>query len=473
METIFILIYSLVTLWALFSIIMHGSRPSHSLSWVFTVLVFPFLGPILYYLFGVNRRKFKFHKLRGNLKRKLYDATYPESQVKNLNTGFYPKRGVKLATLIKNSAHMYPYFGNRVKVLNTGISTFEHIFEAIKGAKNFIHVQYYIFEEGELQDRFYELFKAKVKEGVEIRLIYDSLGSHSFRGKIKKRFRQIGVQTFPMMPLRIGTFMYTLNYRNHRKIVVVDGKIGFIGGVNVSDKYVKPISKLGLWADLHLELQGPVVSSLHRIFIKDYYFASKKSVLLRPKYLPELPEMGTSIVQMVASGPDSREPTILQQYVGMINLAKKRICIANPYFIPGNTLLEAIEIAALSGIEVVLLVPEKSDSLLAKYSMYGAFEKLLSVGVKIYLRDDFSHSKVIMIDDQIVSVGTGNFDYRSFEHNFECNAIIYDPKVAKVIKEEFVKECDEAIKLEYETFKMRSYADKFLEGLAKFLSPLL
>ncbi|TFG74981.1 MAG: cardiolipin synthase [Flavobacteriales bacterium] len=473
MEKILILLYALITLWALFSIIMHGTRPSHSLSWVFTVLVFPFLGPMLYYLFGVNRRKFKFNRLRGNLKRKLYDETYPESQVKDFGTRFNPKRGVKLATLIKNSAQFYPYTGNRVMVLNTGKETFDQIFKAIKGAKKFIHIQYYIFEEGELLDQFHQLFKEKIKEGVEVRIIYDSLGSHSFRGKLKKRFRNIGARTYPMMPLRLGTFMYTLNYRNHRKIVVVDGKVGFVGGVNVSNKYIKPISELGLWADLHLQLEGPVVSSLHRIFIKDYYFASKKSVLLRPKYLPELPEMGNSIVQMVASGPDSREPTILQQYVGMINLAKKRICIANPYFIPGNTLLQAIEIASLSGIEVVLLVPEKSDSLLAKYGMYGAFEKLMSVGVKIYLRDDFSHSKVIMIDDQIVSVGTGNFDYRSFEHNFECNEIIYDPQVAKVIKQEFTQECKEAISLDYEIFRKRAMGQKFLEGLARFLSPLL
>lgn len=473
MKVFIIVLYSACSLWALFSIIMHGSRPSRSLSWVLTVLIFPFLGPLLYYLFGVNRRKFKFHKLKGTIKRKLYDETYKESQVHDFTKVFKNKKEVSLARLVKNSSNMFPYAGNKVIVLKTGKKTFDSIFEAIEQAKQFVHIQYYIFDEGVLQDRFYELFKSKVAEGVEVRMIYDSLGSSSFKGKLKKRFRKIGVKTFPMMPLRLGSFMYTLNYRNHRKIVVIDGKIGFIGGVNVSDKYIKPISDLGIWADLHLKLQGPVVSSLHRIFIKDYHFSSNEDPLLTEKYLPEIREIGDSIVQMVVSGPDSSQPAILQQYVGMIGLAKKHIYIANPYFIPGPIVINSIKIAVMSGVEVTLVVPGKSDSLMAKYSMYSEFEDLLAVGVKIYLRNDFSHGKVIMIDDEISSVGTGNFDHRSFEHNFETNAIVYDAEVANIIKSEFLKECEDAKQLGYEAFKDRPYKQKVLEGFAKFLQPLL
>ncbi len=431
------------------------------------------MGPLLYYLFGVNRRKFKFNKLKGNIKRRLYDETYKESQVHDLAKAFNSKKKARLARLIKNSSNMFPYAGNKVEVLKTGKETFDSIFEAIEQAKHFVHIQYFIFEKGALQDRFYELFKTKVAEDVEVRLIYDSLGSKSFKGKLKKRFRKIGVKTYPMMPLRIGSFMYTLNYRNHRKIVVIDGKIGFIGGVNVSDKYIKPISDMGIWADLHLKLEGPVVSSLHRIFIKDYHFASNNDQLLTENYLPEIPEMGDSIVQMVTSGPDSSQPTILQQYVGMIGLAKKQIFIANPYFIPGPTVINSIKIAVMSGVEVTLLVPEKSDSIMAKYSMYSEFEALLAVGIKIYLRNDFSHSKVIMIDGEISSVGTGNFDHRSFEHNFETNAIVYDTETANIIKCEFLKECKEARQLSYEAFKNRPYKKKVLEGLTRFLQPLL
>ena len=276
-----------------------------------------------------------------------------------------------------------------------------------------------------------------------------------------------------MMPLRFGNLLFTLNYRNHRKIVIVDGNIGFVGGVNVSDKYIKAESELGIWNDLHLKLEGPVVNSLHRVFIKDYHFASNEEMLLNQKYLPETEPKGNSIVQIVSGGPDSKQPVIMQQYIGMINSAKASIYIANPYFIPGTTVLQALKIAALSGIKINLLIPKHSDSLMAKYSMFSRFEELLSIGVHIYLREDFSHSKVIIIDEKLASVGSGNFDYRSFEHNFEANALIYDEKVTQSISNEFKSYCATNMSIDYSTFKNRSIFHKFIEGIAKFFSPLL
>ena len=224
---------------------------------------------------------------------------------------------------------------------------------------------------------------------------------------------------------------------------------------------------------MHLRFKGPVVGSLHRIFCKDYFFASKEELLANPDYLVEGDKVGDSIVQMVTSGPDSSQPAIMQQYITMINQATKRICIANPYFVPGTSVLQALKIAALSGIEVNVVVPRKSDSLLARYSMFSNFEAFLSIGINIYLRNNFSHSKVIVIDDDIASVGSGNFDYRSFQHNFETNALVYDTKITKEITMAFEKEMSNAEKLSYEEFKKRPIFKKFLEGIAKFFSPLL
>ncbi|NHF61030.1 cardiolipin synthase [Flavobacteriaceae bacterium TP-CH-4] len=473
MLTTIIILYGAATVWAIVSIIFHGSRPSRSVSWVLTILFLPLVGPLLYYLFGVNRRKFKFYKLRSGLKRKLYDKTYGASMITEFDERLATSKIDRLAKMLSNSSHNAPFPGNKVRVLHAGRKTFECIFDAIKEAKEFIHVQYYIFEKGELQDEFHRLFEEKIKEGVEIRLIYDSLGSMSFKGKLKKRFRRIGVDTYPMMPLRIGSFMYTLNYRNHRKIVVIDGKVGFVGGMNVSDKYIEAESELGVWEDIHLKVEGPAVASLHRIFIKDYHFASQEPPLLQPKYLPELDEIGDAVVQLNASGPDSDQPSILHQYVGMCQSAEKCLRIANPYFIPGPTLLTVIKMAALSGVQVKLLVPKKSDSFLAKYSMHANFEVLLEVGVEIFLRNDFSHSKLIILDDKLSSIGTGNFDHRSFEYNFETNALVYDQTITEDIIKVFDKECEEASRLEYEEFKKRSRLQKFKEGFAKFFSPLL
>lgn len=474
MNTIFWLAYLSVTLWSIVNIIFNGSRATKMISWSLSVIILPFIGPLLYYLFGINRRKFKLFKLKQTEKRRLYSETYKELKGGEQSVHkFEDYKEDKLASLIRKNSYFAPYEGNDITLLNSGEEAFGAIFKAIEEAKEFIHLQYYILEEGMLLDRFYELFQKKVKEGVEIRMLYDSLGSNSMRGKVVKRFKDIGVKAFPTMPIRFGNLLFTLNYRNHRKIIIVDGKIGFTGGFNVSDKYMKPISDLGTWQDLHLRIQGPLVNSLQRIFVKDYHFAGKEELLLQDKYFPKIEPSGETVAQIISSGPDSKYPAIMQQYLAMINIATKSICIANPYFIPGEPVLEAIRIAALSGVNVTLLTPKKSDSLLAQYSMFSTFDSLLEVGANIYLRPDFSHSKVIVIDSEIASVGSGNFDYRSFEHNFETNAILYDQDKAKQIEELFLRHCTDDVKLELEAFRKRSPFSKFLEGLAKFFSPLL
>ncbi len=473
MQKLLLILYSVVTVWALISVLFHGSRPSRSLSWILSILFLPFLGPLLYYLFGVNRRKFKFYKLKANLKRRRFYETYSATLQGSSKRKIADAMGEPLAKMLRNSAGSTLYTDNQVNVMHGGKETFQAIFDAIEKAEKFVHVQYYIFEQGDLQDEFYQLFKRKVAEGVEVRLMYDSLGSMSFKGKLKERFRNIGVHTYPMMPLRVGSFMYTLNYRNHRKIVVVDGKVGFVGGMNVSDKYLEASSELGIWQDIHLRIAGPAVESLHHIFIKDYHFASREAPLLQEKYLPKIPKMGTTTMQLIASGPDSEQPSILHQYIGMIQSAKSCIRIANPYFIPGPTLLTVLKIAAMSGVHVKLLIPRKSDSFLAKYSMQSNFEALLGVNVSIYLRDNFSHSKLIIRDTDLASVGTGNFDYRSFEHNFEVNALVYNEQITSQIITEFDKECDAATLLDYSTFNNRSWTQRLKEGFAKFFSPLL
>lgn len=474
MKMVFFACYLIITTWALISVIFHGSRPTKSISWVLAILSLPFAGPLLYYLFGVNRRKFKLFKLKQSERQRLY-----ESRVQALNNhevfikNFENQKEAKLAKLIKGNSLTSAYSGNQVTLLHSGDETFKSIFEAIHKAEKFIHLQYFIIESGVIVDRLFKLLKTKIQEGVEVRMIYDSLGSFSLRGKAIKRFKDIGVKAHSIMPLRFGNLLFTLNYRNHRKIVIVDETIGFTGGVNISDKYIDSDDYLGLWKDFHVKIEGPAVNSLHRIFIKDYHFSGDEELLLKQKYLPDITKYGNSVVQMVTSGPDSKHPAIMQQYIAMINAAQKSIYIANPYFIPGIPVLEALKMAAMSGVKVNLLVPKRSDSLIARLSMFSNFETLLETGVTIYLRSDFSHSKVIVIDEEIASVGSGNFDYRSFEHNFEANALLYDENLAKTITNEFTQNCSKAFCLEYESFKERSRWQKFLEGLAKFFSPLL
>ncbi|MBQ0733387.1 cardiolipin synthase [Aquimarina celericrescens] len=467
-------IYVILTLLAIVHIILYSSRPTKSLSWLLIVLIFPFIGILLYITFGINRRRFKLFKLKETVKRRLYDKKFRDQFVKEQKVEFENKKNTKLSELLRNSSNFATQPANDVKVLHNGKETFDIIFEELQKAEKFIHLQYYIFEEGELFNKLYSLLKEKLENKVEVRILYDAIGSYSLRKKAKKKFRDIGAKVYPIMPLHFGSFLFTLNYRNHRKIIVIDGKVGFTGGVNISDKYIKSDSELGIWDDTHVYLKGPAVDSLHRVFIKDYYFASDQELLLKDKYLPDIEKQGDVAVQIVAGGPDADHPSIMQQYIKMINLAEEYIYISNPYFIPNSAMLEALRIAALSGVQIKLLVPKKSDSWLAKHSMLSFFQELLFLGIEIYQqKNDFLHSKVIVMDGEIASVGSGNFDHRSFEHNFETNALIYDKEVTESICEDFIKDCKESILLDYETYKNRPLRQKLSEGIARFFSPLL
>ena len=470
---VFIALYFLVTLWSILVIIYYGRRSTKSISWVLVVIVFPIAGAILYYLFGVNRRKFKFFRSKEFERRRKIRSFIPDSYISHKYEFDSHTLSDHVAKLIMANAQSIPLKGNDIEVLHDGEPTFNAIFEEMEKAKNFIHVQYYILEEGKLLRKMIELFEQKIKEGVKIRVIYDSFGSYWMRGRLRKKFEKIGAKIYPMMPIRFGNLLFSLNYRNHRKIVIVDGKVAFTGGINVSDKYIKAENELGKWKDTHLKMVGPIVNGLHLVFLKDYFFANKEDGFKPENYLFEQDEVGNVTAQVVAGGPDSEQPVIMQQYIAMVSRAKDFIYISNPYFIPGEAFMQAIKIAAMQGVDVNLLVPNKSDSIAAKFAMFSQFEELLNIGVNIYLRSDFSHSKILMVDDDVTSIGTGNFDYRSFEHNYETNILIYDHEITVSLKSELEKLCDRAKNMDLEEFKKRPRWHKFLEGLAKFFKPLL
>ena len=281
------------------------------------------------------------------------------------------------------------------------------------------------------------------------------------------------MEIYPETPFRFGSFLFSVNYRNYRKIAIIDNKVGFAGGVNISDNYVKEKSDLGIWEDAHIKIEGRAVQTIHKSFLKDYYYATNKDLSKEEKYTKIYDTEGKSKVQIVSSGPDYEQSVVMQQYLSFIMLAEKSVNVLNPYFIPTFSILEAFKTTALSGVEVNLVLPKKSDSNIATYSMYSYFETLLKAGVNIYLRDDFSHSKVIFIDDDIVSIGSTNFDCRSFEHNYELNLIAFDKGKVKEVNSEFEKQKNAATKIVLEDFLNRSNKQKTLERLSRFLSPLL
>ncbi|QOD60816.1 cardiolipin synthase [Polaribacter haliotis] len=459
--------------WAFYNILYFGVKPSKSLSWILITFFFPFIGVFAFTMFGINRRKLKFFELKETKKRKNYiKKSFEDKKERHLEV-LDSVKAKKISSLIYNNTNIPLDTKNKVTVLKNGKETFESLSEAIKNAKHFIHLQYYIIENGEIFADIKELLLQKRKEKVEVRILYDAIGSYYLSKSVRKELKDAGCHIYPEMALKFGTFLFTLNFRNHRKIAVIDNNIGFTGGVNISDEYITEDTPLGIWQDAHIKIEGDAVCSLHKSFMKDYFYATEEDLSKKAEYMESCSIESDTKIHIVSSGPDYDQSVVMQQYLSFINLAEKSICVMNPYFIPTFSILEAFKIAALSGVEVTLLLPKKGDSKTATYSMYSYFEDLIKAGVNIYLRDDFSHSKVIFIDDEISSVGSTNFDCRSFEHNYELNAIIFDKKVTSEIREEFDKRKKLANKIDLETFLNRSKTQKTLERLCRFFSPLL
>jgi len=380
------------------NLLLSGSRPPKTLSWALVILLIPIGGILLYIMFGINRRKHKFFKLRHTSEVGDYlntiDAFYKEIDHDIPKTLSAIKPHLKLSKLIIKNSSFLPFGENNATLLRNGTATFESIFEALEKAHKFIHFQYYIIEEGFLTKKLIAIFERKRKAGVEIRVIYDGIGSRNLSWKFIEKLEAIGVQIYGFLPLRIGGITTTLNYRNHRKIIIVDGEVGFTGGINFSDDYIDGDPALGAWHDMHLRLEGQVVGSLHAVFAMDWYFASTKDELLTSDYFPAQAPAGNVTAQIVSSGPDSDFSGVRQQYFTIINQAEQYVYIANSYVIPGDAILEALQTVALSGVDVRLLIPEVSDNLLVKWSVRSYFQELLHAGVKIYLyQDGFLHSK--------------------------------------------------------------------------------
>ncbi len=440
------------------------------------IILIPVVGIALYLMLGRNLRKYKFTRRKPqknvdeyvNAINEMYDGTHVD-----LSSAFL-QQNRKLIQLISKNSNFLPSGGNKLKLLTDGPETFQSMMEAMEKAQLFIHVQFYIYEEGELAEKFAALFRRKVKEGIEVRLIVDGVGSRNLSETYMEKLRSYGVQVLPFLPLRFWGITTWINYRNHRKILIVDDLIGFIGGINLSDKYINGDPRLGTWHDHHLKLEGPSVSSLQAVFAMDWLFVNPNEDLLKPKYLshPECP--GNDIVQIVFSGPDSDFSAVQQQYFTFITQAKEYIYLVNSYLIPGEPILEALTTAALSGVDVRIMVPEQSDIFIVKWSIRSYFESLLDAGVKIYLyQDGFLHSKTLVSDDNISSIGTANLDIRSFEQNFEVNAVVYGKEMAIRLKESFELDTEKCTILENKTYQERPLTHRIIEGFSRMLSPIL
>ena len=474
----FILFYIVVLARVLLTVLLERGSPARTLAWTLFIIMMPVIGIGSFFLFGKRVRKRRLFQVKHSPEvEQLYQYVQEqhlaaEQTALEAEEVLAPNR--RLIRLMARSGNALLTSGNEVAVLQDGKATFESILEAIREAHEFIHILYYIIEEGEMAERLFSLLAEKEKEGVTVRVIFDGFGSWFLSRAYLKKLRASGIDILPFVPLSLWRFFNKINYRNHRKIVVVDGKVGFTGGINISDKYLHGDPELGHWRDTHLRIEGPAVSGLQFAFLTDWYFVKGEYLIRKQDLFPGNRTKGDTYAQIIAGGPNNIFANIKQQYFAMITGAERYIYLATPYFIPGENILFALKTAALSGVEVRLILPYNSDSIILKWSVRAYLEELMEAGVEVFFyMDGFLHSKIIIADDLVASIGTANVDERSFEHNFEINALIYDPQICLQLKQQLQDDLINCQQLEPEVFRKRPARDKIRESLVRLLEPLI
>ncbi|MCU4163152.1 cardiolipin synthase [Carboxylicivirga caseinilyticus] len=466
------------TMLVIIVLIMHENRsPLKAISWILVLLLLPGLGIIFYIFFGQNLRKEKIIARKG-LKNHDLLTSIAHSQSHKLAEGEmndHPElgRNMKLVQLLLNNSSSIVTIGNRVKVLNNGRATFDAIIEALKKAKKFIHLEFYIFDLDAIGNQILEMLKEKAREGVEVRFLVDDVGSWELKKDFFKGLQKDGIEAYSFLQVRFPTFTAKVNYRNHRKIVVVDGEIGFVGGLNVANRYIEGHPNYGIWRDMHLQVMGDAVNALQTVFLTDWYFVSQKDIAERFYFPPKEP-IGDKVMQIVASGPDTDWPGIMMGLYQAISMAQKYVYITTPYFMPSESVLLALKAAALGGVDVRILIPEKSDAYFTALCTKSYIKEMLESEVKFYYyQPGFLHSKMMVVDDQLCVIGTANMDFRSFEQNFEVNAFIYNEDTAKEVKGYFMDDLMESNKIILSQWIKRPLWQKTKESFARLFSPLL
>ena len=375
--------------------------------------------------------------------------------------------------LLLNNSNALLTTGNQLKILKNGEETFNEILSAIEEARHHIHLEYYIIANDKIGNRFKKLLIKKAREGVEIRVIIDDVGSWGLGKKFFSELIKAGVEIYSFMDVRFPRLTSRVNFRNHRKIAIIDGTIGFLGGLNIADRYIDGIPKLGPWHDTHLKIEGDAVACIQVVFVADWYFVIHAN-LTGKKYFPRFSESSGVPVQIVTSGPDSDWENISQAYFTAITNARKNIFIVTPYLMPPSEMLKALKIASLSNVDVKILIPENSDSRTSKWCSFSYVEELLEAGIKVnFFKNGFIHSKFMVVDDVVSTIGTSNFDFRSFETNFEVNAFIYEKEFTAKLKDYFFDNLKNSREIKLSEWKNRSLFFKFKESLAHIISPLL
>ena len=468
---ILLVAYLTMTIGGIVAVLMDNKQPEKTMAWILVLCFIPFVGFVFYLFFGQNTRKEKVISNRSmDLLTKRSMLEFAEQE--NLHI---PRRNRPLMKLFTNQNWALPFKDNEVSIFTDGYEFIYTLLYYIGQAKDHIHLDTYIIEDDPLGNLVADALIDKAREGVEVRLIYDDVGCWKVKDRFFKRMKEAGIVVHAFMPVRFPAFTGKVNYRNHRKLCVIDGKVGFVGGMNIALRYVKG-TKRQAWRDTHLCIRGGAVYAIQRAFLVDWYFVCRALITDR-RYYPAIDKNinNNCLAQIVTSSPISPWPDIMQGYVRILLQAHRYVYMESPYFLPTEPVLFAMRTAALAGVDVRLVVPRHGDAKLVEWASRSYLMEVIEAGVKVYLYEEgFIHSKLLVSDDNLCSCGSTNIDFRSFENNFEANAFFFGEGMALRIKNIFLKDQAKSTLVDdVAYFIKRPFLQRLFESLVRLLSPLL
>lgn len=450
-------------------VLSENRNPIRSLAWTIALLALPGIGLIFYLFFGRSLRGI--HIISRRSKRKLlHNYKRPQVNLAEAGLNASERQLVKLAyTLTKSPLTV----NNRVRVFTSGEDKFQALREDLLSARKSIYLQYYIFNDDRIGNEIADILMVKAKEGLDVKVLYDHVGSLQTRNRFFRKMREAGVHIHPFFRVTFPQLANRINWRNHRKIVVIDNEVGYIGGMNIADRYLYPESGGEAWRDTHFRVEGDVLRSMLVSFAVDWHFMRQNDALISL----EMPEHGITNncgIQLITGGPLNNWDNLSLCYLRIIASARKSIYIQTPYFLPTDSLLHALEAAALSKVDVRIMIPRKSDSRLLQYASFSYVTKCLKSSIKVYLYEPgMLHAKTMTVDDNFVTAGSANFDFRSFENNFECNLMVYDEKINREMRDIFFEDIKRCSRQTFSEWKKRPLLQRGMESIVRLFAPIL
>ncbi|MFF2890251.1 cardiolipin synthase [Paenibacillus sp. NPDC057967] len=479
LQNIYLIIMLLNIFLAITVIFLERRNASSTWAWLMVLFFIPVLGFIMYLVLGQKVRKRQLNKLLGDNQRILED-TLEKQRVDLLEHRLLPadsELSEYQDMIYMNLITSYALYtsNNSIEIFTEGNQKFDALIADIDAAQHHIHLVYYIVRDDALGRKLVGALTKKAAQGVEVRFLYDHIGSSNLPRRFFGELREAGGMEAAFFPSRIPYLNLKINYRNHRKLAIIDGKAGYIGGFNIGDEYLGLNKHFGEWRDTHLKVTGGAVLQMQAQFLMDWNLASSGRINLSEAYFPVVPFVGGKIgMQLVASGPDTEYQEIKNAYIKMIYSAKETIRLQTPYFVPDESLMTALRIAALSGVKVCIMLPSKPDHFFVYWATHSYLGELLKSGVHVYLYEKgFLHAKTLVVDGKIASVGTANLDIRSFKLNFEMNAFIYDYETATRLINIFEEDVLHSRTLTQEDYDQRPLFNRFKESISRLLSPIL